>query len=244
MKNKQEVIEEILSSLHYAVAANRVRSIDYNWQHEAEDLYDHIAPLIRGEFPTNEYLDILGDILASRIHVGEAIKRLKSLWESQKDKPTVREFPDEALKNLLDLIPDKETLFWKIKCLLEGPDHIAEVRKKVCQTCGGSGKRRTGMATYPQSPGNCPDCKGTGEEKKKYCLRCGVVCSENSVVSCHRNAGEKIGKHRWTDERIREERRDVSEGRRIYDGGDHADHLGGLRVDRRTLSDRRKAESG
>ncbi|KKN31710.1 hypothetical protein LCGC14_0821330 [marine sediment metagenome] len=31
----------------------------------------------------------------------------------------VREFPDEALKDLLDLIPDKEALFWKIKCLIE-----------------------------------------------------------------------------------------------------------------------------
>ncbi|KKK83910.1 hypothetical protein LCGC14_2788640, partial [marine sediment metagenome] len=225
---------EILSSLHYAVAASRISNIKYDWQHEAEALSDRLAPLIRGEFPTNEHLDILGDILASRIHVGEAIKRLKSLWESQPEgddildqegtiqnilrmrnkrlanhKPTLREFPDEALKNLLDLIPGKETLFWKIKCLLEGPDHIAEVRKKVCQTCGGSGERRTGMATYPQSPGNCPDCKGTGEEKKKYCLRCGVVCSESSVVSCHRNAGEKIGKHRWTDERSGSDRREL-----------------------------------
>ncbi len=37
------------------------------------------------------------------------------------------------------------------------------------------------------------------------------------------------------------ERRDISEGRRIYDGGAHADHLGGLRVDRRDGRDRRGA---
>ncbi len=46
------------------------------------------------------------------------------------------EYPDEALKDLLGLIPDKEELYWKIKCLVEGqPDHIAGLRKKGTGEC-------------------------------------------------------------------------------------------------------------
>ena len=75
--------------------------------------------------------------------------------------------------------------------------------KGTCETCGGSG--RVLMTKHVHMMKDCPDCGGTGEEKKKYCLRCGVVCSEDSVVPCYRAAGEQIGihiaEHRWTDER-------------------------------------------
>ncbi len=270
MKNKQEVIEVILGELDYQeMVPTDVRLNNRALAERIEILLRlRIAPLIRGEFPEEEYNKVITAAwirgrnyeASEKDSFWENIKHLKGeakrLWEDQEireDKyynwekhvldciapPVVREFPDEALKDLLVDWPElwePEILHWKIKCLIEGQDHIAEVRKKVEQ----------------DKP------KGTGEEKKKYCLRCGVVCSENSVVSCHRNAGEKIGKHRWTNERSGEERRKGTDirctaipvfgtnqilpfggyvnSRAVLPAGWHEDH--------RILPERRKAGAG
>ncbi len=176
---------------------------------------------------------------------------------------------DKALKDLLldaDLWT-KEGLFRQIKILFEDQpegDNIPEQYrqdamnratsrglaklepKDTCQTCGGSRVVDAGPASrivgYPFM--DCPDCYGT-EEEKKYCLRCGVVCSDDSVVSCYRGVGnivpgEQIGKHRWTNERSGVERRSGEEKREGWQVN-YNDRRG---ADRRSGEDRRKAGSG
>ena len=51
-----------------------------------------------------------------------------------------------------------------------------------------------------------------GEDLK--CLRCGVVPSDETVISCFREEEEQIGGHRWIDERKGQRRVEV---RRDYD---------------------------
>ena len=282
MKNKQEVIEVILGELDYQkMVPTDVRLNNRALAERIEILLRlRIAPLMVREFPDEEMKDLL-DLIPYKEGLFWRIKCLIGERPSEK----AREFPEEEVKHYIYEIADKSyheyphlssdnLEIWvacrlkELKDLLEGqPDHIAEVRKKVeqdktkgtCKTCGGSGEIDHMTPRGDEELGiDCPDCKGTGEEKKKYCLRCGVVCSENSVVSCHRNAGEKIGKHRWTDERSGEERRRGEEAKcnkipiprgKTLPFGDYIDPYevdpteGGWSEDRRSLPDRRKAQA-
>lgn len=204
---KQEAIDKIQEELCRAWAAGRCTSEDYNTLDKAKALYARIAPLIRGEsvrkpdkFPEkafrrfalryrherDKWLDDRTKIFEYMFN--QMISDFKRLWE---DAPTW-EFPDEAMKNLLldaDLLT-KEGLFWKIKCLLEG-DHIAEVGKKVCQKCRGSGEVQCdpirGDLTFRPEPYraisprkmDCPQCDGTGE-----CQHKNVVESLPGMLYC------------------------------------------------------------
>lgn len=111
-----------------------------------------------------------------------------------------------------------------------------------CQVCGGSGVVDGNFYDDEGNPiqgaDNCPSCKGTGREAVGEC--------QHKGNQGWRDAENKTGPPICFDcgseieRRSGEERRDVSEGRRIYDGGDCADHLGGFCVDRRTPPERRK----
>ncbi len=102
-------------------------------------------------------------------------------------------------------------------------EHMVRGKPKgVCQECApwGSKGYKTHGALGSGGRYDCPNCDGTGEEKKIKCLCCGVARSAESVVTCW---GEQS--HRWTDERINKERRQLESARR-------------------TRPDRRKAVSG
>ena len=236
----------------------------------------------------------------------------------------MREFPDEVLKDLLDLLPANEALFWKIKCLWEGQeprigDNVLEQeeettdevtadisrhlqanrgKKGICRTCGGSGQKwphgnsqQCSCSTLSYTH-KCPDCKGTGEDRRdgverrageeakcnkipiskgKTLLFGGYIdpykvdpieggwsedrraLPERRKGKCQHKGGKgwmitpkRTGMPRCfdcgaeVDRRDGVDRRDVCEGRRVYDGEDHENHLGGLCVDRRALPDRRR----
>ncbi len=145
-----------------------------------EECYDRIAPLMQGipEFPATARSD--GETTDCVPKQEIIYTKQEDTGEGWIDRRFVRpEFPDEALKDLLldaDLW-SKEGLFWKVKCLVQG--HPAETGEKgTCQTCGGSSghichdgefRRWPGLACSNcahQGVDLCPDCDGTGEERR------------------------------------------------------------------------------
>ncbi len=62
-------------------------------------------------------------------------------------------------------LPSSDEFIVKIKCLIQGQS------KGTCKTCGGSGKGGDMSMPRPEDAIVCPQCKGTGKERRSGCER-------------------------------------------------------------------------
>lgn len=251
---KQEVIDLLWEFLHSAFDCGIGRKPHCS-EDKAKELYDRIAPLIRGEFPEEEIRGIPDPYVIGKDAV---IAELKAIWQAPVEQscPTCgggtghichdgkfRKWPGLACSNCnsqgIDPCPD-----------------CTEKEAKVCQTCAGNKK----VPDYDVAPSSgtppykdCPDCKGTVECQHKGCLKCGHQSNfhKPDFTQCE---------HRYVNERSGEERRVVKahivgiiETDALKKGTNSKIFLSGLdngglaetwKTDRRTLTDRRKAASG
>lgn len=172
------------------------------------------------------------------------IENAKRLWEGQAS----REFPAERFRELrLDgHLWSIEGWMRRARAIWEG-DHIAGVRKKVCQTCGEEKRIVRDVEGFPESAKviDCPDCGGIGS----------VIPDEPGGFLDDRPQGVYEGiytdseGHLKKTRRINKERRVIRCGLRDYDvkcraNGIIPTAIHGADLDRRRFPDRRKAASG
>ncbi len=213
MKNKQEVIDIFNEVYRYPggidlAVPHDVVTTDEHVSWMAEMLYDRNAPPVAGEFPEAKFEQLLldKDVWSNR----GLLMQFRLIWEGQ-------DHIAGAGKKVGTGTPEQERQDAMNKAASRGLAKLSV--KGTCPTCGGSGKccyfrsrskpcskpaqRQVGCLYCPHYD-PCPTCKGTGEGKKKYCLRCGVLCADESVVMCINGQA-----HRWTDERSGSDRREL-----------------------------------
>lgn len=178
--------------------------------------------------------------------LGDAYDRIASL----------REFPEEGIERLEELIKG-----WHNQADNARDKIAAHIRYRCAEDLEGlvdylQRLQEVAPVEQPKGTGECQHNKGWFERHNKppRCIACGEVVERRSGEGsyCQCPLGREIKEQRKLfickncnkpfNQRSGVARRDSSEGRRVYDGGEHENHLGGLRVDRRTQPDRRGAE--